>query len=195
MKLRLCILALSLILFASPVFAATYTIDSAHTQVQFKVKHMGISNVNGAFADFEGTFEFDPKNIAASKTTAKIVAKSIDTANDKRDTHLRSADFLNIEKFPSISFVSKEVKDVDGESFKVVGDLNIHGVTKTVTLDVEFNGAVTDPWGKERAGFSASTKINRKDFGLTWSKLLETGGLVVDDMVKIELEVEGIKAN
>ena len=187
-------LAVACVFFcASSAVAATYEIDTTHAQIQFKVKHLGISSVRGVFKDFAGTFEYDPKNVQASKANAKIKTISIDTENKKRDDHLRSADFLDADGKPEISFVSKEIKDVNDQSFTLVGDLTIRGVTKLVELKTEFGGTATDPWGKERAAFSASTTINRKDFGIVWNKVLETGGLVVGEDVKIEIDVEGVK--
>ena len=184
---------LSLLTFITPAYGATYTIDPEHTQVSFKVKHLGISYVRGLFTKLEGSIEYDPANVASSKTMATIQAASIDTDNKKRDDHLRSADFLNAAKYPKLSFVSKEVKNVKEDSFTVVGDLTLHGITKSIELDVEVGGMAKDPWGNERVAFSSETELNRKDFGLAWSKLLESGGLVVGDEVKIAIEVEGIK--
>lgn len=174
--------------------AATYKIDSSHSTVGFKVRHLAISSVPGKFGEFEGTFDFDPTKIEASKTDAKIKLASIDTTDKKRDEHLKGDDFFAVAKYPEMKFVSKEVTDVNGSTFKVTGDLTLHGVTKPVTLDVEYAGMATDPWGNERAGFSATTKIHRKDFGLAWSKVLETGALVVGDEVTVNLEIEGVKA-
>jgi polyisoprenoid-binding protein YceI len=174
-------------------WAAEYEIDPSHSSVGFKVKHLAISSVPGKFAEFKGTFSFDPSNIEASKADATITATSIDTGDKKRDDHLRGGDFLDTSAHPAISFKSSKVEKVSDSEFKAHGDLSIHGVTKPVVLDVTFGGAVKDPWGKERAAFVATTKINRKDFGLTWSKVLETGGLVVGDDVAITLEVEGVK--
>ncbi len=182
-----------LLTLPASLFAADYEVDADHTKVGFKVKHLGISSVPGSFQTVAGKFSFDPKNIAASSAEATITAKTIDTGNTKRDDHLRSADFLNVEKNPQIKFVSREVKDISGNNFKVVGDLTINGITKPVELDVEYGGSATDPWGNERAAFSATGTIKRKDFGITWNKVLETGGLVVGEDVKISLEVEGIQ--
>ncbi|NMC63895.1 MAG: YceI family protein, partial [SAR324 cluster bacterium] len=134
-----------------------------------------------------------PSNVKASKTEAVISVRSINTEEKKRDEHLLNEDFFEVEKFPEIVFKSKEIKNIKADSFDVLGDLSIRGVTKPVTLNVSVGGVVKDPWGKERAGFSATTKINRRDFGLTWSKLMETGGLVVDDEVFITLDIEGVK--
>lgn len=173
--------------------AATYKVDPEHTKIEFKVRHLGISYVIGHFSTLDATFSFDPNNVPASKAMAKISAKTVNTDNQKRDDHLRSPEFLDAQKFPDINFVSKGITGVRGKTFKVSGDLTIHGVTRPVTLDTEFGGEMKDPWGNERAAFSATGKINRKDFGLAWNKILETGGLLVGEDVIIVLEVEGIK--
>ena len=180
------------LLYAS-AFAADYTIDPSHSQVLFKIKHLGISTVTGRFETFEGTFSYDSAKLADSKASVTIAADSINTNSEKRDAHLKSPDFFDVATFPQLTFVAKSTEAVDATHFLVNGDLTIHGVTKPVVLDAELGGTVKDPWGMERAAFTASTKINRKDFGLTWNKALETGGFVVGDEVKIELEVEGIK--
>lgn len=181
---------------ASPSFAepVEYQIDPAHTQVLFKVRHLGISNVTGRFDVFEGSYTFDPDNAASSSVEATISAASVDTNEADRDKHLRSDDFLNVEKHPNITFKSKSVTKDPGDSddYTIVGDLTINGVTKEVELDAEYGGHTTDPWGNGRTAFEAETKINRKDFGLTWNKALDAGGFVVGDEVKITLEVEGI---
>lgn len=181
------------LLSATPVFAANYKIDPDHSSVGFKIKHLAISSVSGRFTEFTGEFAYDPKNVTASKAAATIAIKSISTEAKKRDDHLKSPDFFDETKFPEISFKSTKVQAGAGDAFQVTGDLTIHGVTKSVVLDVTAGGEAKDPWGKERAAFSATTKINRKDFGLTWNKVLETGGLVVGDEVTITLEIEGIK--
>ena len=186
-------LFLILLIFPSTSIAATYKIDPAHSTIGFKVKHLAISKVPGSFTEFSGTFSFDPNKLTESRAAATIAVKSIDTANAKRDDHLRGDDFFSAEKFPEISFQTTKIEPVIGEGFKATGDLTIHGVTKSVVLNVAFNGSAKDPSGKERAAFSATTKINRKDFGLTWNKVLETGGLVVGEEVEISIEVEGVK--
>lgn len=170
-----------------------YVIDPDHSQVIFKVKHMGISTVTGRFDLFEGTYAFDEENLDNSKVDTVITASSINTNKKKRDDHLKSPDFLDIEKNPTITFKSKEVKKGQGEDFTIVGDLTINGVTKEVELDAEYGGSATDPWGNERTAFTAETTIDRKDYGITWNKTLDAGGVVVGDDVKIILEVEGIK--
>lgn len=193
-KITRWILTLAVILAgAGLTLAAEYTIDPAHSQVMFKVRHLGISMVTGQFEKFSGTFEFDAKKPKASMVSTDIQVASINTNVAKRDDHLRTADFFDVEKFPEMKFVSKSVKDVKKDKFKIVGDLTMHGVTKEVILETEISGTVIDPWGNERAGFTAATTIHRKDFGLTWSKVLETGGLVVGEDVKIMIEIEGIR--
>ncbi len=185
--------ALALLLIPSAAYCAEYEVDPDHTKISFKVRHLGLSWVPGEFSSFKGTFSFDEKDISGAKAQAKIQTESVDTGNAKRDTHLKGDDFFNAPKFPEISFVTKEVKNVKGNKFTVLGDLSIHGVTKPVELDAEFLGVAKDPWGNERAAFQASTVLNRKDFGLEWNKTLDNGGLVVGNEVKVTIDVEGIK--
>lgn len=173
--------------------AADYEIDASHSNVTFKVRHLGISTVAGSFGEFTGKVSFDPKNIAASSTEATITAKSVDTKNPKRDDHLKSGDFLETEKHPELTFKSKRIFDVIDNSFKVEGDLTLHGVTKTVVLEATFDGLAVDPWGNERVGFTATTAIDRKDYGVSWSKVMDNGGLVVGNEVKIELAIEAMR--
>lgn len=192
---RLILAALTgIAIFAAlPAVADTYDIDTAHSSVAFEVRHLAISKTRGTFTDFTGTFDFTAGDPAGWSCEATIQAASINTGNEDRDEHLRSPDFLETEKFPTLTFVSKAV-EMAGETEGILrGELTMHGVTRVVEFDLEYLGAVTDPWGNEKAGFTATTKINRKDFGLTWSKTLETGGLVVGDEVKITLDVEGAK--
>ncbi|MGH7886060.1 MAG: YceI family protein [Thermodesulfobacteriota bacterium] len=175
----------------------TYNIDPAHSQVLFKVKHFTISTVTGRFDSFEGTYTFNDKNIVNSTVNTKIAASSINTNNEKRDNDLKSPEFLDTEKYSDITFKSTEIKkgSADGK-FVIIGDLTIHGVTKTVELFSELGGVVEkDPWGNKRSAFTAAGKINRKDFGIQYNKLMEAGGLVVGDEVNIILEVEGIKVS
>lgn len=183
---------ISLLCF-STAFAAEYKIDPDHSRATFKVRHLGISWVPGIFSKVEGTFSFDDKDIKASKAEAKIEVSSIDTQNKKRDDHLKSDDFFSASKFPFITYTSKSIKDISGNKFIVVGDLTIRGVTKPIELNAEFTGAVKDPWGNDRAAFQAESKLNRKEFGLQWNQLLETGALVVGEEILISIEVEGIK--
>lgn len=201
MRITKGILALVVALFSislagydeSRAEAVSYAIDPDHSQVIFKVKHMGISTVTGRFDLMEGSYTFDDKDISNSSVETTIQTASVNTNKQKRDDHLKSPDFLNVDKYPTITFKSKEVKKGDGDDFTIVGDLTINGVTKRVELAAEYGGKAVDPMGNERTAFTAKTKINRKDYGLTWNKTLDSGGLVVGDDVKIELEVEGIK--
>ena len=169
----------------------TYTIDPAHTTVDFRVRHLMVSNVRGEFSGVSGTVVYDPTNPANSKIEAVIDATTIATRDPKRDAHLKSADFLDVEKFPKITFVSTKITPAGEGKWKATGNLTIHGITKEVTLLVEGPTSETkDPWGNIKIGASATTKINRKDFGLVWNVGLETGGVLVGDEVTIHLELE-----
>ena len=179
--------------FSTVALAANYEIDSDHTNIGFTIRHLVISKVKGKFGKFKGTFEYDPKKKENWKADVTIQADSIDTDVKERDKHLRSADFFDVKKFPLITFVTTGVKEASDNSAKIEGNLTIHGVTKTVVIDMEIGGTATDPWGNKKAAFSATTKINRKDFGLTWNKALEAGGVLVGDEVVINLEVEGLE--
>lgn len=171
----------------------TYQIDPAHSSAHFSVRHMMISNVRGEFTKMSGKVVWDAENPANSSIENSIDASSINTRDAQRDGHLKSADFLDVEKYPSIEFRSTKVESNDGE-IRVTGDLTIHGVTKSVVLDVEDATPETkDPWGNVRIGASATTKIRRKDFGLTWNAALETGGVLVGEEVKISIEVEALR--
>ena len=181
-------------LLATQAFAASYKIDADHSTLDFKVRHL-LSWVRGSFRQFEGTFEYDPKDPASWKTQATAKAESIDTNVAQRDKHLRSKDFFDVEKFPALSFTSTSVTDVNGSKAKLHGILEIHGVKKEVVFDLEILGEATDPWGNKSASFSATTTINRKDFGLTWNQAVETGQLLVGEEVTIELQISGILAS
>lgn len=170
-----------------------WTIDSSHTRADFQVRHMMISNVRGHFDKVTGTVDFNPEDPASSLIDVKIDAASIDTKDEKRDGHLKSPDFFNVQQHPYLEFKSKKVVKLGENAGKVTGDLTIRGVTKEVTLDVEYNGTQKAPWGSVSAGFSATTKINRRDWGLVWNVPLETGGLLVGDDVKIAIEAEIVK--
>jgi polyisoprenoid-binding protein YceI len=173
----------------------TYNMDPAHSSAHFVVRHMMIANVRGTFTKLRGTVEYDPEKPAESKIDATIEAASISTREDQRDAHLRSADFLDVEKYPAITFHSKHVQAADDGEAKIAGDLTIHGVTREVTLTVEGPTPETkDPWGNTRRGAAATTRIKRSDFGLTWNAALETGGFLVGDELKIEIEVELVAA-
>ena len=175
-------------------FADTWKIDPVHTAVEFKIRHLMVSWVKGVFTNVDGAVDLNEAELAKSTVVVTIETASIDTNNQKRDDHLRSADFFEVSKFPTMTFVSKRVVVANGLPVTIVGDLTIRDVTREVELDVaDFSAAVTDPWGKTRRGASASTTINRSDYGLTWNKALEAGGVVVGDEVRINLEVELIK--
>lgn len=171
----------------------TWAIDATHASVEFAIKHLMISTVRGRFSDVAGTVQLDEDDLANSAVDVTINVASIDTRQKDRDAHLRSADFFDVERFPVITFKSTRAsRDGDGE-LRVDGDLSIRGVTKPVTLRVTEEGRGRDPWGGERAGFSATTKINRRDFGLTWNQVLETGGIAVGEEVKISIDLELVK--
>ncbi len=170
----------------------TYTIDPSHTEIGFTVRHAGISKVRGQFTDFAGDITV-AENFADSAVNVTIQSASVDTRDENRDNHLRSADFWDSENKPTWTFVSTGVEGT-GEEFTVRGDLTINGVTKPASLEVEYNGAATDPFGNKRVGFSASTEVSRKDFDLTWNAALETGGVLVGDKIRIAMEISAIAA-
>jgi polyisoprenoid-binding protein YceI len=174
--------------------ATTLTIDPAHSLVEFSAKHMMITTVKGRLADVKGTITLDEANPAASAVEVEFGAASIDTRVEQRDQHLRSADFLDVERYPTIRFVSRKVEgDVQG-SFTVTGDLTIRGVTREVALAAAWEGSGRDPWGNEKLSFSATTKIDRRDYGLTWNAALETGGVLVGNELKIHIELQAVRA-
>ncbi|HUJ48853.1 MAG TPA: YceI family protein [Bryobacteraceae bacterium] len=174
---------------------ATYQIDPAHSTAHFVVRHMMITNVRGAFSNMQGTVVYDPADLASSKIDVSIDAGTVHTRVDERDAHLKSADFFDVKNFPRITFHSKKIERSNDDELKVAGDLSLHGVTREVILKVEGpTQEEKDPWGNLRIGASASAKIKRSDFGLTWNAALETGGVLVGDDVKIELEVSLIKS-
>jgi polyisoprenoid-binding protein YceI len=180
---------------AAPAGAAvTYTIDENHTEASFQVRHLGISNVRGRFGDLAGTIRIDREKPQDSAVELTIQAASIDTGVADRDKDLRSANFFDVEKFPSISFKSSKVVPQGGDRYDVTGTLTIHGVSKEVTLPVTHLGFVKDPWGHERVGFELATTLNRKDYGLVWNKALEAGGFLIGDEVKISVNLEAIQA-
>jgi polyisoprenoid-binding protein YceI len=170
-----------------------WEIDTVHSSVGFTVRHMVIAKVHGQFTKWSGTLELDSANLTASKVEVKIEAASVDTRDAQRDGHLKSADFFDVEKNPYLEFRSTRVEDVGGKKYKVHGDLTIHGVKRQVVLDTVFGGQGKDPWGGQRIGFEATTKIDRKDFGLQWNTTLEAGGFLVGETVDIALEVEAKK--
>lgn len=181
---------------ATPQTATTtWNLDPVHSVADFKVRHMMISNVKGQFTGISGVLHLDEADIANSYVEATLDAASIQTREPQRDAHLKSADFFDAEKFPTLSFKSTHVRRAGAGELSVEGDLTIHGVTKKATFDVEGpSSPAKDPWGNTRVGLFATTKINRKDFGLTWNAALETGGLLVGDEVTITLEIQFVKA-
>jgi polyisoprenoid-binding protein YceI len=182
-------------LVASQAQAAdTYNIDAAHTTVGFSIQHMVISKVKGRFNEFSGTIQVDPKATpTVTEATIAIKVASIDTANTKRDDHLRAPDFFDAAKFPDMTFETTKIEKT-GDDLVAHGKLTMRGVTKEIQLPFKLNGPITDSWGNTRVGIEGRTKLNRKDYGLTWSKTLETGGLVVGDEVEIEIQLEAVKA-
>lgn len=182
MKLKLGILSLAV---ATSLFAGNYGVDAAHSNAGFSVKHMMVSNVTGKFNDISGTFEYDEKENKLKSLSGEIIVASINTADEKRDAHLKASDIFDEKQFPKITFKTTKVEDD-----AVYGDLTMKGVTKNIKLDLENGGAVA-----KKAGFSLSGKIKRSDFGITWNKVLETGGVAVSDEVKLTIDIEGNLAN
>ncbi|HAK11904.1 MAG TPA: hypothetical protein DCO78_07940 [Chitinophagaceae bacterium] len=172
---------------------ATYKIDAAHSEINFKVKHLMITNVTGNFTQFDATMEASADDFSDAKISFEADVNSINTNNEQRDGHLKSDDFFNAELFPKLTFVSSGLQKKSDSEYALTGDLTIRNITKTVTLDVEFGGTMTDPWGQQKAGFEISGKINRKDFDLKWTATTEAGGIVVSDEVKLQLAVQMIK--
>lgn len=168
-----------------------WNIDATHSGVHFVARHMVITKVRGSFKAFAGTLELDDADLTRSKIHVTIDATSIDTAEARRDAHLKSPDFLDVEKFPTLAFESKSIKK-SGDDYLVTGDLTLHGVTKEVTLKADVGGQGNDPWGGKRTAFSASTSINREDFGLKWNQVLEAGGVLVGTKIEIELDVQAV---
>ena len=170
-----------------------WMIDPAHSRIEFLVRHMMISKVRGVFEQFNGSVALDEDNPANTTVEVFIDAASLNTRDERRDAHLRSADFLDAENHPHLTFRSKKVERLGENTARMTGDLTIRGVTREVVMDVEFNGIAKSPWGQESAGFTAHTAINRKDWGLTWNQALETGGVLVGDEIEINIELELIK--
>ncbi|MET0840322.1 MAG: YceI family protein [Marmoricola sp.] len=173
--------------------SGTYTIDASHTRIGFVARHAMVTKVRGSFNEFEGTVQVDGDDFAASSASLTIQAGSIDTRSAQRDEHLRSNDFLGLEEFPQITFVSTAVAQTSPTSLELTGDLTIKGVTNSVTVPFDFEGAATDPFGNLRVGFEGSVVINRKDYGISWNAALETGGVLVSEKVTLEFEVSAIK--
>ena len=182
-------LSLASIAVSTALFAGTYNVDASHTNAGFTVKHMMITNVTGKFNDVAGTFEFDEKTNTLKSINGEIVVASINTANEKRDEHLKAEEMFDVAKFPKITFKSTKI-----EKDAVYGDFTMKGVTKNIKLDLETSSVIKDPWGKQRTGFSLNGKIKRSDFGIVWNKALETGGVAVSDDVKLAIDIEGVLA-
>lgn len=187
------VLAVAALSAVSAAGADVYEIDPAHSQIGFRVKHLGISNVPGRFRGFSGTVTLDKPESTAAKVEARIDAASVDTGVEKRDEHLRGPEFFDAVRFPAITFASTRVSKMKGGKFVMEGELTMKGVTRPVKLDVTFGGSLTDPWGKTRGAFTAVTRIDRKDFGVSYNKVLDNGGLMISDKVDITLEIEATK--
>ena len=168
----------------------TWAVDPAHSHVGFSIKHLMIATVRGSFTQVQGTVRVDESDPTTAEVDITIPTASVTTGEEKRDGHLRSPDFFDVDRFPNMTFRSKRVERKSGDSLRVVGDLTIRDVTREVALDVELLGRAKDPWGQEHAAFEATTKIKRADYGLTWNAALETGGVLVGDEVKISIEAQ-----
>jgi polyisoprenoid-binding protein YceI len=179
---------------APDTLAGTYTLDPAHTRIGFVARHAMVTKVRGSFNQFDGSGYFDAENPANSRLALSIKAASVDTRNPDRDAHLRSDDFLDVEHYPEITFVSTSVDQFDDSHFRVTGDLTLKGVTRPVAVDLELTGAAVDPFGNQRIGLEGTTTVSRKDFGLTWNVALEAGGVLVSDKVTLEFEVSAIRS-
>ncbi len=171
----------------------TWAPDLVHSSIGFSVRHMVVSKVRGKFTRWTGTIRMDENDLARTQVDVAIETAGVDTGVEQRDNHLRSADFFDVEKFPAMAFKSTSVEKAPDGSLRLFGNLTLHGVTKPVTLEVEFAGSQKDPWGGTRAGFSARTSLDRRDFGLTYNQLLETGGVLVGEKVDVDIEIEAVK--
>lgn len=172
----------------------TWTIDPAHSAVEFAVRHMMITTVKGRFSGVEGSLELDEQDVTRSRVDVRIAAASIDTRDEKRDGHLRSADFFDVGNHPALTFVSRRIDRTGDDRLKLIGDLTIRGTTREITLEIEDLGRGRDPWGGERASFSATGRLDRRDYGLTWNQSLETGGVLVSNDVRITIEAQLVKS-
>jgi len=178
-------------LFAAPLFAqaADYQIDSTHSAAAFKVRHLMVSNVRGEFSGITGKVSFDPKNVAATKIEATIDAKTINTREPKRDEHLRSPDFFDVENYPEMTFTSTRIEEVDDDAYMVTGDLTIRDITRSIIVPLRLVGVDTDPFGNVRAGLEGSRRIDRRDWGVTWNTPLDSGGLLPGERIQLVLEL------
>jgi polyisoprenoid-binding protein YceI len=171
----------------------TWQLDPSHSSIGFSIRHLVVSKVRGRFTDWEGQLAYDPQAPERAAVSVRIRAASVTTAEPQRDAHLRSADFFDVEAYPELTFSSREVEPAGQGRFNVVGPLTLHGVTKDVALEVEYLGQAKDPWGGQRAGFSAKASIDRRDFGLSFNQVLETGGVLVGDRVDIQIDIQAIQ--
>lgn len=193
MKYISFLMAIFFVIFSAKAESNKWAFDAAHSSVSFNVNHMVISEVSGQFKKFDGEVLSNKKDFSDAKINFSIDVNSIDTDNEKRDNHLKSPDFFNAKKYAKMTFVSKSFKKINNKNYKLTGDFTLHGVTKTITLDVFLGGVITDPYKNTRAGFKISGKLNRKDFGLKWNMAMEAGGLVVGNEVRITCRVELVK--
>ena len=182
-------------LIATSASAAPYAIDPSHTDVGFSIKHLMISNVKGRFKKFSGTFDFDPAKNQLNNISVEIDTTTIDTNEPDRDKHLRSNDFFGVEKYPKMTFKSDKIEYSGDKPVKAIGTLKVRDKSKTVTLDLDYRGSIMDAWGNNKLAFAATTKIDRKDFGITWNKALDKGGVTVGDEVSIAIEGEANPVN
>lgn len=180
---------------ASSTLTGTYNVDPAHTRIGFVARHAMVTKVRGTFNEFEGSGYFDAEDPEKSHLKLTIQVKSVDTRNADRDNHIRTSDFLDLENYPEITFVSTGVEKVDDENYNVTGDLTVRGVTKSLTIPFEVSGPVVDPWGGTRIGLEGSVVVNRKDWGVNWNTMLEAGGVLVSEKVTLEFEVAAVKAD
>lgn len=189
---KLLLAAAAGLICSGPAFSADkYVIDTAHSSVGFSIKHMGISNVKGSFGDFSGFIMVDEKDLAKCSVEVEIKAASVNTANEKRDTHLRGADFFDAEKLPTLTFKSRSVKKTRA-GYEAAGTFTMHGVSKEIKIPFTIVKTI-DPWKKARVGVEAALKLNRKDYGIQWNSVMDNGGLLLSDEVKVELEIEAVK--
>ena len=189
---KLMLAGVILVLVSATASADSYKIDRSHSSVGFAVSHLGLGKVRGEFRDFTGVIDYDTGDISKSKVEATIQMASIDTRDSSRDAHLKSGDFFSADSFPTMTFKSTKVTDKGKGKLEIVGDLTLRGTTKPVTLDAEMVGAVDDPWGNKRMGFSARAKIDRMEYGVKWNKLLDAGGFVAGHDVDIQIEIESV---
>lgn len=172
---------------------SVWNVDASHSSIEFKVKHMMMANVRGQFKDFQAHVTADPEDLTTAEIDFTVHVNSIDTKDEQRDGHLKSADFFDVEQYPNLTFKATKIERKSGADYAMTGDITIRDVTKPITFDVTAEGIGKDPWGNERAGFTATASLNRKDFGLNWNALLETGGVLVGEQVKISVELEAVR--